>query len=172
MKIIKEPYIEGQTTVTQVLYKGNKWERRENKKVIHWFLFNDYENESSKIFTYQYSLLTNKWVTYIDDLTSPQNIDMPHIEFKYLLCKGFICLYSFCLSHFAGQVEGLFIANKNDVDKLIGKDIRDEDECIFTIEDHHITKLYVRSETIEDLLKHFPSMTISGINPLEHLKDN
>lgn len=79
----------------------------------------------------------------------------------------------------AGHLEGIFIAEESDVDKLIKEETNiyfgevlgkhSSVSCIIKAKD--ITKLNVYESTISDLLLEIGN-TISGYNPLDYLEDD
>ena len=77
-----------------------------------------------------------------------------------------------------GELEGLFIAEEQEVKNAIGKTayfgevLGKHSDVYGTIDDGEIEEVNVLQSTIDDLLNVLSSETISGFNPLEYIDDD
>ena len=174
MKLIETLTTDSPTTIQKVSYKGDIWGRRENSKLIHWFV---YDSESNKRFVYQCCLYNNSWGEYTNNCTPIKPIDVPYVEKSYQKLINPLKLYKFELECFYTTLYGVFIASEKEVQSNMGKTV-----CYGNVDDKdsNITELFswwmleelkVDNITIEDLLKANggPNYTISGYNPLHYL---
>lgn len=174
MELIESPITEGQTTIQKVSYKGNIWERRENSKLIHWFVYDSHINPNKR-FIYQCWLYNNSWREYINNSTPIKFIDVPYVEKAYQRLIHPLKLYKFELECFYTTLYGLFIASKKEVQSNMGKTICfgqvDKDREVSELFSWYmLTELQVNKNTIEDLLNTNDRLvTISGYNPLDFL---
>jgi hypothetical protein len=175
MKLIESATTKGPTTIQQVSYKGNIWERRENSKLIHWFI---YDSESNKRFMYQCWLYNNSWREYINDCILPKDIEQPYVEKSYQKLMNPLKLYKFELECFYTTLYGVFVASEKEVQSAMGKTLYfglvDNDREVSELFSWYMLhELQVSKTTIEDLLEANGrgNNTISGYNPLEYIRE-
>lgn len=65
-------------------------------------------------------------------------------------------------------IVGIFISTEEETQKIIGKNIRVEDE-IFTLQESHIIPIDINSDYLE-ITAALTGYTISGINPHEYIE--
>lgn len=74
-----------------------------------------------------------------------------------------------------GEVEGLFVATEEQINKITGKSVYfgeilgKHSEVYGTIEEGEITKIDISPEAVEEVSKHLGN-TWSGYNPLEYIQ--
>jgi hypothetical protein len=174
MKLIESPITIGPTTIQKVSYKGDIWERTENSKLIDWSIY----SENTKTFMYRCVLSINKWHRYVNDCTSPEDIEQPYVEKSYQNLMNPLKLYKFELECFYTTLYGLFVATEQEVQSAIGKTLYfgqvDKDREVSELFSWFMLhELKVREKTtLEDLLEANGrgNFTISGYNPLDYLE--
>ena len=86
-------------------------------------------------------------------------------------------LFSFYWGVRGGNVEGLFFATEQELEKIIGKEIifgeilGKHSDVYGTLEKDEIQEIKLSQETLLELYNYFGE-TISGYNPLDYLSEN
>ena len=175
MNFIESPTTNGPTTIQKVSYKGYIWERRENSKIIFWFVYDD---EGKKRFIYQCCLYNNSWRKLINNSTPPKDIEVPDVEKSYQKLMNPLKLYKFELECFYTTLYGVFVAIEQEVQSAMGKtlyfgQVDSDREVTELFSWYMLHELQVSKTTIEDLLEANGrgNNTISGYNPLEYIKE-